>query len=183
MKYQHKLITGLFIIAMGWWGCKVEPILDPNNPGSNVVPQNATLNEIQNLVVGCESGMRNNLGTYLDDVSVIGREYYRYSSSDPRLTGDLLGKGGATLDNNTFYITNPFSARYRVVKNTNILIQSLQNTKADFPDAQRKAGIAYAKTVQAHELLMNFNLLYTNGIRVDVADPDHLGPFLSRMHH
>jgi hypothetical protein len=185
MKYQHKLnrlipLTGLFVIAMGWWSCKVEPIIDPNNPGTNVITQNATLNEIQNLVVGTESGMRNNLATYLDDVSVIGREYYRFSSSDPRLTGDLLGKGGATLDNNTFYITNPFSARYRVVKNTNILIQALQNTKADFPDAQRKAGIAYAKTVQAHELLMNLNLLYDNGIRVDVADPDKLGPFLPR---
>ena len=36
-------------------------------------------------------------------------------------------------------------------------------------DDQRRAGIAYAKTVQAHELLMVFNLQYDNGIRVDVA--------------
>jgi len=185
MKYQHKLnrliaVSGLFVIAMSWWGCKVEPILDPNNPSITSITQNAQLSELQNLAVGCEAGMRIYLGTYLDDVSVIGREYYRFSSSDPRLTGDLLGKGGATLDNNTFYITNPFDGRYRVVKNTNILIQALQNTKAAITDAQRKAGIAYAKTVQAHELLMNFNLLYANGIRVDVANPDKLGPFLSQ---
>ena len=180
MKYQHKLITGLFLIALCWSGCKVEPILDPNNPSTGGITQNAQLSELQNVVVGTEAAMRIYLGTYLDDVSMIGREYYRFAASDPRVTGDLLGKGGATLDNNTFYTTNPFDGRYRVVKNTNVLIQALQNTKADITDAQRKAGIAYAKTVQAHELLMVLNLQYENGIRVDVADPDKLGPFLSR---
>jgi hypothetical protein len=185
MKYQHKLnqligLTGLFVLAMWAEGCKVEPILDPNNPSTGGITQNAQLAELQNLVVGTEAGMRIYLGTYLDDVSMIGREYYRFASSDPRVTGDILGKGGATLDNNTFYTTNPFDGRYRVVKNTNVLIQALQNTKAAISDAQRKAGIAYAKTVQAYELLMVFNLQYENGIRVDVADPDKLGPFLSK---
>ncbi len=160
--------------------CKVDPIADPNNPGSGVIVQNATLGEIQNLVDGTESGMRDNIGFYFDDVGVIGREIYRYSTSDPRFTSDLLGKGNATLDSNTFYITNPFAARYRVVKNTNILIEALQNTKATITDEQRKAGIAYARTIQAHELLMVFNLEYANGIRVDVTDPNNLGPFLSK---
>ena len=185
MKYQHKLkqvivFTGLFVIAMGWWGCKVEPILDPNNPSTGGITQNAQLSELQNVVVGTEAAMRIYLGTYLDDVSMIGREYYRFAASDPRVTGDLLGKGGATLDNNTFYTTNPFDGRYRVVKNTNVLITALQNTKADITSDQRRAGIAYAKTVQAYELLMVFNLQYENGIRVDVSNPDKLGPFLSK---
>jgi hypothetical protein len=34
--------------------------------------------------------------------------------------------------------------------------------------------------VKAHELLMVFNLEYSNGIRVDVSDPDNLGPFLGK---
>ena len=185
MKYQNKLyrftfLSGLFMVTLGWSSCKVDSILDPNNPSTGGITQNAQLSELQNLVVGTEAGMRIYLGTYLDDVSMIGREYYRFAASDPRVTGDLLGKGGATLDNNTFYTTNPFAGRYRVVKNTNVLIQALQNTKAEISDAQRKAGIAYAKTVQAHELLMIFNLQYENGIRVDVNDPDNLGPFLSK---
>lgn len=185
MNYQNKLyrliaLLSLFVIALGWAGCKVEPILDPNNPSTSGITQNASLGEIQNLVVGAESGMRMNVGTYLDGVSVIGREYYRFSTSDPRFTSELLGKGSSVLDNNTFYTTNPFDARYRVVKNTNILISALQNTKASISDAQRKAAIAYAKTVQAHELLMIFNEQYGNGIRVDVSDPDNLGPFLSQ---
>jgi len=158
----------------------VDVIKDPNNPGANTISDNASLGEIQNLVDGLESGMRDNLGNYFDGVGVIGREFYRYSTSDPRFTSDLLGKGSATLDDNTFYTTNPFAARYRVIKNTNILIKALQNTKATITDAQRKAGIAYATTIQAYQLLMVFNEQYGNGIRVDVSNPDKLGPFLSK---
>jgi hypothetical protein len=84
------------------------------------------------------------------------------------------------LDNNTFYITNPFAARYRVVKNTNILLDGLTNTAASITDAQRKVGKAYANTIKAHEFLMVLNLEYDNGIRVDVANPSTLGPFLTR---
>ena len=160
--------------------CKVEPIEDPNNPGLGPISANPTLSEIQNLVTGTESGMRDNLGFYMDDVGVIGREFYRFSTSDPRFTSDLLGKGTATLDNNTFYTTNPFSARYRVIKNTNILLSGLSNTTANITTAQKIAGKAYAKTIQAYELLMVLNVQYNNGVRVDVANPDALGPFLTK---
>jgi len=161
--------------------CEIEQIDDPNNPSASGILQNASLSEIQNLVTGTESALRENLGTYYDAVNVIGREYYRFSTSDPRFTSDLLGKGTAVLDNNTFYITNPFAARYRAIKNANILIDALSNTKAVITEPQRKAGIAYAKTVQAYQLLLVLNMLHDNGIRVDVKDPDNLGPFLTRQ--
>ncbi|MEJ7740119.1 MAG: RagB/SusD family nutrient uptake outer membrane protein [Chitinophagaceae bacterium] len=165
----------LFLLS----ACKVEPILDPNNPDATGIVVNASLSELQNLADGSESGMRESLGAYYDDLCVIGREYYRFSTSDPRFTSDLLGKSSAVLDNNTFYLTNPFAARYRVIRNTNILIDALTSTKAPITDLQRKAGIAYAKTIQAYQLLSVFNLLYNNGVRVDVKDPDKLGPFLN----
>lgn len=177
---SYPLLLSLVTVLSICSSCKVDPIIDPNNPDAGNISQNASLSEIQNLVDGTESAIRNSLGFYLDDVGVIGREFYRYSTSDPRFTSDLLGKGNATLDNNTFYITNPFAARYRAVKNTNILISALQNTKASITADQRKAGLAYARTLQAHELLMVFNLQYNNGIRVDVADPANLGPFLTK---
>lgn len=185
MKYKYQNIKKTAVLVMIpcvllWSSCKIDPIIDPNNPGLSTISSNPTLGEIQNLVTGIESGMRNNMGTYWDDVGVIGREIYRFSSSDPRFTSDLLGKGTATLDNNTFYTTNPFAARYRVVKNTNILLDGLTNTTASISAAQKTVGKAYAKTVQAHELLMVLNLQYNNGIRVDVANPDALGPFLSK---
>jgi starch-binding outer membrane protein, SusD/RagB family len=68
-----------------------------------------------------------------------------------------------------------------VIKNINILIDGLNNTtSADIDAVDRTVGKAYANTVKAHELLMVFNLEYSNGIRVDVADPDNQGPFLSK---
>jgi len=170
------MVTTVLILT----SCKIETIEDPNNPSSSGIVINASLGELQNLVTGTESAMRESISFYMDDVGVIGREFYRFSTSDPRFTSDLLGKASAVLDNNTFYITNPYASRYRVIKNANILLDALKNTKAAITDAQRKAGIAYAKTVQAYQLLMVFNLLYGNGIRVDVKDPDHLGPFLTK---
>jgi hypothetical protein len=185
MKRVIKYILGFLLIPglplMFFSSCKIEPIADPNNPGAGAISANPTPGEIQNLVTGIESGMRDNINFYLDDVGVIGREIYRFSSSDPRFTSDLLGKGSSVLDNNTFYITNPFAARYRVIKNINILLDGLTNTtSADIDDVDRTLGKAYANTVKAHELLMVFNLEYSNGIRLDVADPDNLGPFLGK---
>jgi starch-binding outer membrane protein, SusD/RagB family len=185
MKFLNKYLQSLSmcIMAAGLFmlnSCKIEPIIDPNNPSATVISQNGSLGDIQILVDGLESGMRNNLGQYTDGVGVIGREFFRFSTSDPRFTSDLLGKGSAVLDNNTFYTTNPFASRYRVVKNANILITAFQNTKAVIPDAQKKVGIAYAKTIQAHELLLVLNQQFGNGVRVDVLDPDNLGPFLSK---
>ena len=59
-------------------------------------------------------------------------------------------------------------------------MNGLTNTKADITDQQKKVGIAYAKTIKAYELLLVLNLQYNNGIRIDVANPDALGPFLSK---
>jgi len=185
MKRFSKCILSIILIPVlpliFFSSCKIEPFPDPNNPGAGAISANPTPGEIQNLVTGIESGIRDNINFYLDDAGVIGREIYRFSSSDPRFTSDLLGKGTSVLDNNTFYITNPFAARYRVVKNINILLDGLTNTtSADIDNVDRIIGKAYANTVKAHELLMVFNLEYNNGIRVDVANPDALGPFLTK---
>src|SRR6478672_2383894 len=185
MKRFSKCILSIILIPVlpliFFSSCKIEPFPDPNNPGAGAISANPTPGEIQNLVTGIESGIRDNINFYLDDAGVIGREIYRFSSSDPRFTSDLLGKGTSVLDNNTFYITNPFAARYRVIKNVNILLDGLTNTtSSDVTDAQRAAGKAYANTIKAYELLIALNLEYGNGIRVDVANPDALGPFLSK---
>jgi hypothetical protein len=185
MKYNQSSMIKVAVMAaipviLFFASCKVERIEDPNNPGVSPISANPTLGEIQNLVTGTEAGMRNNMAFYWDNAGVIGREFYRFSTSDPRFTSDLLGKGTAVLDNNTFYTTLPFTGRYRVVKNTNILITGLTNTSASISAAQKTIGKAYAKTIQAHELLMVLNMQYNNGIRVDVANPDALGPFLTK---
>lgn len=170
-----KLLMAVLFLSLG--ACKIEKIEDPNNPSLGVISENASLSEIQNLVDGIQAGARINLGQYLDGVGAIGRDFYRFSTSDPRFTSDLLGKGEAQLDNNTFYTTNPYAGRYRTVKNCNILITAITNTKAAVTAEQRKAAIGFANTIKAYQLLLVWTQQYKNGIRIDVADPDNLGPF------
>lgn len=150
-----------------------------NNPVIEDFLTNATKPQLDNLVVGSESGMRNNYELYLDVTGMIGREMYRLTPSDPRYTTDLLGQGAdGSLNNNSFYLTNGWNARYRVVKNCNLLIQATNTTNADIPANVKKGYLGFAKTIKAYQLLLNLNLTYTNGVRVDVADPDNPGPFL-----
>lgn len=180
MQFQIKktILFGLAILSLGLFSCELSEIPDPNNPSLELIEENATIGEMQNLVDGIESWIRDRHATYFDGVGMIGREYYRFSNSDPRFTSDLLGKGSAVLDNNTFYTTRPFESRYRVIKNANILITAIENTSATVTPEQVSSTLGYAKTIKAHELLMVLNQQYNNGVRVDVADPDNLGPFL-----
>jgi hypothetical protein len=156
--------------------CEIDAVLDPNNPSLAGVTENATRSEIQNLVDGIQGGMRIRLGTYYDGVGVIGREYYRFSASDPRFTSDLLGKGEAILDNNTFYTTGPFAARYRTIRNCLILVAAAENT-TNLTAEEVEATVGFAQTIMAHEYLLVLNQMGANGIRFDV-DTDG-SPFLS----
>lgn len=166
------------LLVFGFSACEIETIEDPNNPSVGGLTANASLSEIQNLVTGIEGSMRLNLGQYFDGIGPIGREFYRFSTSDPRFTSDLLGKGEAVLDNNTFYTTNPYSSRYRTVKNCNILLEAVDNSTAITSEALRNAAKGYANTIKAYELLLVWVEQYDNGIRIDVADPDNLGAFV-----
>src|SRR5450432_2587627 len=149
-----------------------------NSPTIETFLNNATKDELNNLVSGTESGMRNALALYLDDAGTLGREGYRFSNAEPRYVTDLLGASNATLSGSNFYITNPWAARYRVVKNCNILIQAATNSTL-INDAEKKGYTGFAKTIKAYQLLMNLNLTESNGIRIEVNDPDNLGPIVN----
>jgi len=156
-------------------GCELDDSGDPNNSSLGGVLQNATVPVLNTVVTGTESGMRQSLEFYLDNVGVVGRDIYRFSSADPRYTSELLGRGTAILDNNTFYITNPWNAFYRVVKNCNVLIEAVSNTTLP-TEEQKQSYLGFANTIKAYSLLLALNLTNDNGIRLDVADPDNLGP-------
>jgi hypothetical protein len=158
-------------------GCDLKEEIDPNNPSLEGVLQNAGLPELNNLVTGTEAGMRDELAFYVDNYGVVGREMYRFSGADPRYTQDLLGAAGAVLDNNAFYTTRPWNAFYRTVKNCNILIQAASNTNKP-SDEQKQGYTGFANTIKAYHLLLSLNQTYSNGIRIEVNDPDNLGPFV-----
>ncbi|HJW29819.1 MAG TPA: RagB/SusD family nutrient uptake outer membrane protein, partial [Saprospiraceae bacterium] len=123
---------------------------------------------------------RKEINFYYLSAGIIGREIYNFTSADPRWTGELLGREGSTLDNAGFYGTRPYSGRYVTVKNTNVLLQAVANnaTKLALTPQEINGYNGFAKAIQAYELHIALNLQYQNGIRVDVSDPHHLGPFL-----
>ena len=170
---QHKFFLTLLFAGALLGACQKGEIPNLNTPVADGVIRGATKEQLDNLVVGLESSMRFTLNTYYDGVGIFGREIYRFSGSEPRYTTEMMGQG--TLDNNTFYTTNPWASRYRAVKQANILIESINNSPSVTPE-QKKGYNGFAKTSMAHQLLMNLTMTYTNGIRTDVKNPAQLGP-------
>ncbi|WP_440120142.1 RagB/SusD family nutrient uptake outer membrane protein [Tenacibaculum sp. Ill] len=155
--------------------CELEDIPNPNAPTEESFSDGASQADVQLLAVGLEAVMRNDLEFHYNTVSLLAREYYDLSGTDPRYTGEIL-KG--PLDNNGFLTTRSYAAWYRVVKSANVLITAVENSNAGFSDSVKNSYYGYAKTLKAYALLMVANRQYDNGIRIDVNDPDNLGPFI-----
>ncbi|WP_109301604.1 RagB/SusD family nutrient uptake outer membrane protein [Aquimarina sp. AU474] len=171
---KNILILGLFSLAV--ISCEIEDATNLNGPTTDSASEDLSRAELIQTMAGALADMRGRLGTQIDANAVAGREYWRFQSSDPRWTADLLT---GTLDNNTFYTTGPFAARYATVKDINLILAGLENSSADFSEAEKAATRGFANTIKAHELLMVLNQQFQNGIRLDVNDPDNLGPFVS----
>ncbi len=178
MRKNNKIPVWSLLCLVTLFGACKKDYGDLNNATVQAFTTNATEGELNNLVSGTESGMRNNLALYLDDVGIIGRELYHFSPSEPRYVTDLLGASGATLSNSNFYITNTWASRYQVVKNCNVLIEAATNSQL-ITAAQRSGYIGFAQTIKAYQLLLCLNQTDSNGIRINVSDPNNLGPFVS----
>lgn len=175
MKTLNKLlIVTLIFLALG--SCEVQDGKNLNGADTTSISEDVSRGELGDAIAGILSDMRDRIETQVDATSVLGREYWRIQSSDPRWTGDLLT---GLLDDNTFYTTAPYSARYATVKDINLVLEGLVNSTADFTEAEKAAARGLVNTLKAHELLMVLNAQYQNGIRIEVSDPDNLGSFVS----
>jgi len=175
---MKKILNYIFTLgAIALLGsCSLDEVDNPNAPTFQSFEDGATQADVRLLAVGLEAVMRNDLEFHYQTVSIIGREYYDLTGVDPRFTGELL-KG--PLDNNGFLTTRAYAAWYKIVQSANLLEKAVVNSSAGFDNAIISGYLGYAKTMKAYGLLMNANRQYTNGIRVDVADPNDLGPIVS----
>lgn len=156
------------------YSCTIDEVQDPDGPSVSGVQQNASKGQLNELVVGIESTIRDGLGVEVTASGTMARELYLFDA-DPRNTGDLLGKDGIGLDNNSFYSTQQWNGSYRATKNANLLIEAASNTEF-VTDAESNGYIGFAKTMQAYELIQV--LKSYDRARLDVTDPDNLGPIL-----
>lgn len=156
--------------------CNIDDIANPNGSSIEGTAQDATKSQLQTLVTGSEDLLRQEIGFYYDVVSIVGREYYFMTGSDPRYTGEVLGKGESTLDNAGFYGTRPYFGRYKTIRNLNVLIEAANNTGI-LSTEELNGYMGFAKTFQAYELHLAANLQGMNGIRTNTSDIDNLGAF------
>ncbi len=172
---KNILKINLIILALIFTSCEIEELGNPNNPTLEDFERSTSLDDLLLLVTGTEADMRTDMALYLDEVSIIAREYYDLNGTDPRFTGELLA---GTLDPGGFLTTRSYAARYGVVRNAQTLLNALENTSATLSDQEKNGFSGFCNTVIAYQLLLNLNMQFENGIRIDVADADNLGPFV-----
>lgn len=156
-----------------------ENVTDPNNPSVQQVLQNATKPEVQNLVTGLELRNRQYAGGLIPLLGSFGREVWRFDSIDGRFITEWLGiDGNAETDPSFFGSGSAYDTPYTAIQQANLLMLTLDNT--NLLNEEEKNGVrGFAKTIQAYQFLIPLLTQYQNGIRVDVIDPQNLGPFES----
>ncbi|MEP0987622.1 RagB/SusD family nutrient uptake outer membrane protein [Ekhidna sp.] len=175
MKTLYNKISVLFVlIALS--ACTLDDIENPNAPTVSSFEQGASQQDLRLLTTGLEAIMRNDLGFHYQTVSILGREYNDLTQVDPRYTGEILV---GPLDNNGFLTTRAYAAWYKIVQSANLIIAAVDNSSTALSEAELDGYRGYARTMKAYALLMVANRQFTNGIRLDVSDPDNLGGFVS----
>ncbi|MDB4303728.1 RagB/SusD family nutrient uptake outer membrane protein [Desulfosarcina sp.] len=177
MKNIRKFNIIIFTIGfLSFTSCELEGGESLNGASTSSISDDLSRGELPQAISGILSDMRDRLNTQVDVQSIMGREYYYFTSSDPRFEGDVVT---GNLDNQTFYTTTPWGTRYAAIKEANLTLSGLANTSSDFTVEEVAATRGVLNTLKAHELLMVSNNQYTNGIRIDVSDPDNLGPLVN----
>ncbi|NAS10788.1 RagB/SusD family nutrient uptake outer membrane protein [Poritiphilus flavus] len=160
------------------FSCSLDEVTDPNQPSIGGVLGNPTEETLNFLAQGLESKARSGWGGYITATGSIARELYDFNASDPTTTATLIGKEGVQLTGSEPQLTGTMFARYQAVKNADFILDALAD--APVTDAQKNGYRGLALTYKAYMLLDVLNLLGDNGVRIDVSDPNNLGPFVSR---
>ncbi len=170
---MRTILKSCLLLLLGFAAsCSFDEVVDPNGPSVDGVQSEASKGQLNELVVGIESTLRNGLAIETTASGTMARELYLFDA-DPRNTGDLLGKNGIGLDNNSFYSTGQWSGSYRCIKNANLLIEGATNTDA-VNDEERNGYLGFAKTIIAYELIQMVKSY--DRARINVSDFDNLGP-------
>lgn len=173
---KTKVLTGLLTIAVGLSSCElteVDKIKDPNAPIVGDVIQNPTLAQMNQLTIGLFAQMRKGNDDYTRITGVFGREIYVFNSTESRWYRDL--EGSRALSNSAFY-HNYYIYLSQTRNGAMILSKAADNST--ILSAPGKAGVkGIAKTIEAYSMLLTLNMLYDNGIRLDISDPFHPGPY------
>ena len=136
------------LAVLVWVGCEDLDFPDPNNPTDDTAT-------IQSLVTGAEAVMRQDLGVYLRDLLVVGREAYYLEPADPRYTGELLT---GPIDPGGFLCYRPWQTAYKAIANCETIMGS---ATAD------EGAKGVAQTLHAYSLMRLVYLWDESGARLN----------------
>lgn len=175
MKSIYKYLFILLGFTAAVTSCNFKEQIDPDKPS---IGELTSKSQINSLLIGSVADLRTGLQVYRTASGTIARELYLFDA-DPRNTEDLLGKNGGGLDNNSFYLNGWYTPYYRVVKNCNLLIEAVSKDVPGISTTEVKGYTGFAKTLKAYVFIQVLNLLDDNGVRIEVADPNNLGGFVT----
>lgn len=168
MNNRYKIPFLVALLAAG--GCQLDRLTDPNNPSLEAATNNPTKAQLDQVAAGTFASMRTDVDGivwYYQITGVIGREIYIMSSSDSRYVVPL---GVGEFNNNNFLSTRYFNTYSSARRTARLLAQGAQSS-AFISEEQRQGYLALANTAEAYDMLVLSDLLYQNGLRVDVDDP------------
>ncbi len=155
-------LLAAFLLSLGLNSCKNLDFPNPNDPDLANPP------DIQRLISGSESEMRNELEIYLRVVEIFGRNAYYFQVADPRYTGELLT---GPIDAGGFLLNRHWQSSYRVIKTASVVLDA-------YPDDKRATG--YANTIIAYQMLMLLSFTNDNGIKIEFSE-DVNTPFVTKV--
>lgn len=171
-----------FAFLVGCNPLHIDKMTDPNNPSEESFTQNATREQVQFLVTGLEERHRSYLFNTTAALGSFGREVWYLNGSDPRFTTDWLGMALSEPNNSFYQFGNTGGATYfnpyQTIRQAELLMKSVSSAPL-VTDVEKEAIKGFAKTIQGYQFMLPANMVYENGIRIDVSRPMDPGPFVS----
>lgn len=167
----------------------IDKILDPNRPSEESFTTDATREQVQFLVTGLEAMHRSYVSMATMALGSFGREVWYLNNSDPRFTSDWLGIALKEPNSSFFQFGNTggavFFGPYQAIRQAELLINSA-GSAPQLTASDKAAVVGFSKTIQGYQFMLPANLVYDNGIRIDIKDPMNPGtfvPYQDAMNH
>lgn len=176
------LILGLAGAMLFVAACSADPLSIPNPNSPTVAGASGDAAALQLQATGVLRQLRGGLGGYITSTARFGREGYIYSPNEGRNTSHyLIGLSGANrLDPAGFTGNVTWGGPYGNLRD----IFNLKNVitgSATLTAAQKSAGLGFARTIEALELLYVISTRDSLGAVVQInQNASELAPFVSR---
>jgi len=165
----------IVVLAVAASGCSFD-IANPNTP--DVIGNNPSRSVVAATANGILIATRSDLGDWVRDAGIFGREGYRFDGSDPRFTGELM-HGPLDPGSNAFG-GDHWAEEFTAIRTANDLLAVI-GTASALTAEEQSATSGFAHTLQAYNFLIVLDAHLEDSIPIavgtDVTAPP--APFVS----